>query len=286
MDLKVLVTGVKGQLGFDVVKRLEIAKVECLGVDIDDFDLTGWNQTKDFICNYKPEVVVHCAAYTAVDRAEDEREICHAVNVKGTRHVAMVCREIGAKMVYISTDYVFNGTGQEPFEIDQIPEPINYYGQTKFEGELETRKFVEQHFIIRVSWVFGVNGNNFIKTMLRLGKERDAISVVSDQIGSPTYTFDLAELISQVIVTDKYGIYHATNEGLCSWYEFARQIFHLTGMSVQVNPINSEDYITKAKRPKNSRLSKLSLDNAGFIRLPEWEDALRRYLSEVKAIQQ
>lgn len=284
--MKVLVTGVKGQLGFDVVKRLKIMKIECLGVDIDDFDLTDWNQTKDFIYNYRPDVVVHCAAYTAVDRAEDEREICYAVNVKGTRHVAMICREIGAKMVYISTDYVFNGTGQEPFEIDQIPEPINYYGQTKFEGELEIRKLVDQHFIIRISWVFGINGNNFIKTMLRLGKERDVISVVSDQIGSPTYTFDLAELISQVIGTNKFGIYHATNEGLCSWYEFAREIFYLAGMSVQVNPVNSEDYTTRAKRPKNSRLSKLSLDNGGFDRLPDWKDALRRYLFELRANQQ
>jgi len=239
-DLKVLVTGVMGQLGFDVVKRLEIMKIECLGVDVNDFNLIDLNQTKDFICKYKPDVVVHCAAYTAVDRAEDERELCYAVNVQGTKHVAIACQEIGAKLVYISTDYVFNGTGNEAFESDQMPEPINYYGLSKYEGELEIKKILEKYFIIRVSWVFGINGNNFAKTMLKLGQERDVLNVVADQIGSPTYTYDLAKLISQVISTDKYGIYHATNEGLCSWYEFAKEIFELAGMKVEVNPLNSE----------------------------------------------
>lgn len=279
--MKVLVTGVKGQLGYDVVKRLEMLNIECLGVDIQDFDLTNETETKNYIKSYNPDVVVHCAAYTAVDRAEDEKDRCYNINVVGTRYIAESCKDIGSKIVYISTDYVFDGNGAEAFETTDSPNPVNYYGQTKFEGELEVLKAVDQHFIIRVSWVFGINGNNFVKTMIRLGKEKEQINVVSDQIGSPTYTFDLARLISDMIVTGQYGIYHATNEGYCSWDEFATEIFKLARMGTKVNPIKTEDYPTKAARPKNSRLSKTSLDKAGFARLPNWKESLASYIKEI-----
>lgn len=279
--MKVLVTGVKGQLGYDVVKRLESLDIECLGVDKEEFDLADENQTVDFIINYKPDVVVHCAAYTAVDKAEEDREQCYAINVRGTRYVAKACKEIDAKLVYISTDYIFDGKGDTPFGVNDIPAPINYYGETKYKGELEVRNTLDKYFIIRISWVFGINGNNFVKTMLNLGKQRKELNVISDQIGSPTYTYDLAVLISDMIGTDRYEIYHATNEGFCSWYEFAKEIFSISGIDVCVNPISTEEYLTKAVRPKNSRLSKKELDVWGFKRLPNWKDALRRYMSEL-----
>lgn len=279
--MKVLVTGVKGQLGYDVVKRFKSLNVECLGVDKEKFDLTDERQTMDFIRNYRPDIVVHCAAYTAVDRAEEDRAVCYAVNVLGTRYVAQACSEVGAKMVYISTDYVFDGKGEVPYEVTDMPVPINYYGQTKYEGELEVKRLVDKAFIIRISWVFGKNGNNFVKTMLTLGKERKQLNVVCDQIGSPTYTFDVARLITDMSVTNKYGTYHATNEGYCSWHEFAQEIFHLAGLDVCVNPISTEEYPTKAVRPKNSRMSKKSIDLSGFDRLPEWRDALKRYMIEL-----
>ena len=254
--MKVLVTGAHGQLGYDVINRLKDSNIEYLGTDKDLLDITDEEQVKKVIREYKPEVVIHCAAYTAVDRAEDEKEFCYAINVTGTQYIASVCQEIDAKMVYISTDYVFDGEGDKPFEVTHKPRPINYYGQTKYEGELEVQKILEKYFIVRISWVFGSHGNNFVKTMLKLGKEKDEISVVSDQIGSPTYTYDLAVLLVNMISTDKYGIYHATNEGYCSWYEFACEIFKQAKIDIKVHPIKSEAYPTKAKRPKNSRLSK------------------------------
>lgn len=276
--MKVLVTGCNGQLGYDVVKKLEKLKIEHLGSIREDFDLTNEIETKEFIRNYKPDIVVHCAAYTAVDKAEEEKELCYDINVNGTRYVAEICKEIDAKMVYISTDYVFDGEGDKPFEVTDTPNPINYYGQTKYEGELEVQKNLDKYFIIRISWVFGSNGNNFVKTMLKFGKEREWLNVVSDQVGSPTYTYDLAKLIANMINTDKYGIYHATNEGDCSWYEFACEIFILTGLIVKVNPINTEDYPTKAVRPINSRLSKRKLELEGFGKLSDWKEALKGYL--------
>lgn len=279
--MKVLVTGYNGQLGYDVVKRLENLNMECLGTTRREFDLTDEIQTKNFIKNYKPDVVIHCAAYTAVDKAEEERDICYKVNVLGTRYVAQACADIDAKIVYVSTDYIFDGKGEKPFEISDKPNPINYYGQTKYEGELEVRKATDRYFIIRISWVFGLNGNNFVKTMLKLGKEKKKLNVVSDQIGSPTYTYDLAKLIVDIIATEKYGIYHATNEGYCSWYEFACEIFRISDIDILVNSIKTEEYPTKAKRPKNSQLSKESLDLEGLTRLPEWKDALKRYLNEL-----
>ena len=276
--MKVLVTGYNGQLGYDVVKKLEENSIECTGTTRKDFDLTNEKETKKFIENYHPDVVVHCAAYTKVDQAEDEKELSYQVNVVGTRFVAEACKEINAKMVYISTDYVFDGKGNKPFEVTDQPNPINYYGLTKYKGELEVKKILEQYFIVRISWVFGENGNNFVKTMLKLGKERDSLDIVADQVGSPTYTYDLARLIIDMIKTDKYGIYHATNEGYCSWYEFAKEIFRIANINVEINPIKTEDYSTKAKRPKNSTLNKKKLDINGFKRLMNWEESLEELI--------
>ncbi|KAF0091884.1 MAG: dTDP-4-dehydrorhamnose reductase [Fusobacteria bacterium] len=275
--MKVLVTGANGQLGYDVIERLEKSNIECLGIDIDILDITDQEQVKKFISNYSPEVVIHCGAYTAVDKAEDEKELCYSVNVLGTRFIAQACKEVDAKMVYISTDYVFDGEGDQPFEVTDKPNPINYYGETKYQGELEVQNILEKYFIVRISWVFGSNGNNFVKTMLRLGKERDEISVVADQIGSPTYTFDLAEILVEMIKTDKYGIYHVTNEGYCSWYEFACEIFKQVGIDIKVNPINTEEYPTRAIRPKNSRMNKNLLN-----KLEAWESALNHYINHLK----
>lgn len=278
--MKVLVTGVKGQLGFDVCKELDRRKIENKGIDREDCDITDEKAVYDYIKNYAPDVVVHCAAYTAVDKAEDEKEICYNVNVKGTEYIARACKEIDAKMVYISTDYVFEGTGDKAYEVQDNTAPDNTYGITKYQGEEAVRKIVDKYFIIRISWVFGINGNNFINTMVKLGESRSELNVVADQIGSPTYTYDTALLICDMIATEKYGIYHATNEGYCSWADLAEYIFSVTGQKVLVHHIKSEEYPTKASRPKNSRLSKASLDNAGFKRLPDWQDAVKRYINE------
>ena len=278
--MKVLVTGVKGQLGFDVCRELDKRSIENKGIDRDDCDITDEQAVLSYIKNYAPDVVVHCAAYTAVDRAEDEKEICYNVNVKGTEYIARACKEIDAKMVYISTDYVFEGTGDKAYEVQDNTAPDNTYGITKYQGEEAVRKILSKYFIIRISWVFGINGNNFINTMMKLGESRSELNVVADQIGSPTYTYDTAPLICDMIATDKYGIYHATNEGYCSWADLAEYIFSVTGQKVLVHHIKSEEYPTKASRPKNSRLSKASLDNAGFKRLPDWQDAVKRYIKE------
>lgn len=278
--MKVLVTGVKGQLGFDVCKELDKRNIENKGIDREDCDITDEQAVLSYIKNYAPDVVVHCAAYTAVDRAEDEKEICYNVNVKGTEYIARACKEIDAKMVYISTDYVFEGTGDKAYEVQDNTAPDNTYGITKYQGEEAVRKILSKYFIIRISWVFGINGNNFINTMMKLGESRSELNVVADQIGSPTYTYDLAPLICDMIATEKYGTYHATNEGYCSWADLAEYIFSVTGQKVLVHHIKSEEYPTKASRPKNSRLSKASLDNAGFKRLPDWQDAVKRYINE------
>lgn len=279
--MKVLVTGFKGQLGFDVVKRLEEMSIECKGVDIEDFDLLDEKLVDAYIVNYAPTVVVHCAAYTAVDKAEDNVDACRAVNFTGTKNVATVCQRLDIKMVYISTDYVFDGAGETAFETNSKRAPLGIYGLTKLEGEEIVEELIKKHFIVRISWVFGINGNNFIKTMLRLAKEKDELSVVADQIGSPTYTFDLARLLCDMILTEKYGTYHATNEGYCSWYEFACEIFKQAGANIKVKPVSTEEYPTRAIRPKNSRMSKKSLDDAGFERLPLWQDAVKRFLAEL-----
>lgn len=278
--MKVLVTGIKGQLGFDVCNELTRRGIENQGIDRDECDITNKQAVLDYIYNYAPDVVVHCAAYTAVDRAESEEHVCRRVNRDGTEYIALACKTINAKMVYISTDYVFNGEGDKFFEVDDETGPLNMYGLTKLEGEEQVRKIVEKYFIVRISWVFGVNGNNFINTMLRLSGGNKELKIVSDQIGSPTFTYDLAPLICDMIETEKYGTYHATNEGECSWAEFAEHIFKVAGQNVLVHHITTEEYPTKAVRPKNSRLSKKSLDEAGFRRLPDWKDAVERYIKQ------
>ncbi|NNJ29268.1 dTDP-4-dehydrorhamnose reductase [Lacrimispora defluvii] len=280
--MKVLVTGVKGQLGYDVVNELKKRGHEAVGVDIEEMDITDEESVNRVIREAAPDAVIHCAAYTAVDAAEDNEELCRAVNARGTGNIARVCKALDIRMMYISTDYVFNGQGTRPWEPDDKREPLNIYGQTKYEGELEVEENLKKYFIVRIAWVFGVNGKNFIKTMLNLGKTRDKLSVVADQIGSPTYTFDLARLLVDMIETEKYGRYHATNEGLCSWYEFACEIFRQAGMNVTVEPVTSDQFPVKAKRPMNSRISKDKLVENGFQPLPSWQDALRRYLTEIE----
>lgn len=279
--MKLLVTGVKGQLGHDVVKECEKRGITAIGVDIDEMDITDAEACEKVIKEAKVDAVIHCAAYTAVDAAEDNIELCRKINAEGTENIVKVCRELNIKMMYFSTDYVFNGKGDRPWKTDDDRSPLNVYGQTKYEGELVVENSLEKYFILRIAWVFGVNGKNFIKTMLRLGKEKGAVSVVNDQIGSPTYTADLAVLVVDMIQTDKYGIYHATNEGLCSWYEFACQIFKEAKMDVKVTPVSSDAFPAKAKRPSNSRMDKSKLTENGFSPLPGWQDALKRYLKEI-----
>ncbi|WP_448920901.1 dTDP-4-dehydrorhamnose reductase [Eubacterium sp.] len=284
--MKVLVTGVKGQLGYDVVNELTKRGHTAIGVDIDEMDITDKQSVQIVIEKTKPDVVIHCAAWTAVDLAEDNDKIdlVRAVNTDGTRNIAEVCKKLNCKMMYISTDYVFNGQGTEPWKPDcKDYEPLNVYGQTKLGGELAVSNLLEKYFIVRIAWVFGINGNNFIKTMLNVGKKYDELTVVNDQIGTPTYTFDLARLLVDMIETEKYGYYHATNEGgYISWYDFACEIFKQAGYKTKVKSVTTEEYgLSKAKRPFNSRLDKSKLIENGFKPLPTWQDALSRYLKEI-----
>lgn len=280
--MKVLVTGVKGQLGYDVVNELTKRGHEAVGVDVDEMDITDGEACRRVITEADPDAVIHCAAYTAVDAAEDNVDLCRRVNADGTRNIALVCRDLDIKMVYISTDYVFDGQGTRPWEPDDARDPLNVYGVTKCEGEMAVEELVKKFFIVRIAWVFGVNGKNFIRTMLRLGEERGAVSVVDDQIGSPTYTYDLARLLVDMTESEHYGRYHATNEGFCSWYEFACEIFKQAGMAdVKVTPVDSSQFPAKAKRPMNSRMDKSKLAANGFEQLPAWQDALGRYLKEI-----
>lgn len=284
--MKVLVTGVKGQLGYDVVNELTKRGHTAIGVDIDEMDITDKHSVQIVIEKTKPDAVIHCAAWTAVDLAEDEDKIAmvYAVNTDGTRNIAEICKKLNCKMMYISTDYVFNGQGTEPWEPDcKDYEPLNVYGQTKLGGELAVANLLEKYFIVRIAWVFGVNGNNFIQTMLNVGKKYDELTVVNDQIGTPTYTYDLARLLVDMIETKKYGYYHATNEGgYISWYDFACEIFKQAGYNTKVKPVTTEEYgLSKAKRPFNSRLDKSKLIENGFKPLPTWQDALSRYLKEI-----
>ena len=280
--MKVLVTGVKGQLGFDVVKELEKRNIEAVGVDIDEMDITDSKSVEKVIGEALPDAVIHCAAYTAVDAAEENEEVARRVNRDGTLNIALMCKKLDIKMIYISTDYVFDGEGTRPWEPDDKQKPLNVYGQTKYEGELAVSENLRKFFIVRIAWVFGINGKNFIKTMLNLAKTKTEISVVNDQFGSPTYTYDLAKLLVDMVLTDKYGFYHATNEGVISWYEFAIGIFKAAGIEMKVNPVSSLEYAAKAKRPSNSRMSKEKLTLNGFDRLPSWEDALERYIKALK----
>lgn len=291
--MKALVTGVKGQLGYDVVNELTKRGYEAVGVDIEEMDITDEASVNKVIKECNPDVVVHCAAWTAVDAAEDEENIpkVMAVNAKGTENIAKVCKEIDAKMIYISTDYVFNGQGETPWKPDDEREPLNVYGQSKYEGELAVTSLLEKYYIVRIAWVFGVNGKNFIRTMINLGQTHDKLTVVSDQIGTPTYTYDLARLLVDMAETDKYGIYHATNEGgYISWYDFTVEIMKQAGQydekyaKVQVSPVSSDAYPAKAKRPSNSRMNKDKLKENGFTPLPTWQDALGRYLKDAKLV--
>ena len=291
--MKALVTGVKGQLGYDVVNELTKRGYEAVGVDIEEMDITDEASVNKLIKECNPNVVVHCAAWTAVDAAEDEENIpkVMAVNAKGTENIAKVCKEIDAKMIYISTDYVFNGQGETPWKPDDEREPLNVYGQSKYEGELAVTSLLEKYYIVRIAWVFGVNGKNFIRTMINLGQTHDKLTVVSDQIGTPTYTYDLARLLVDMAETDKYGIYHATNEGgYISWYDFTVEIMKQAGQydekyaKVQVSPVSSDAYPAKAKRPSNSRMNKDKLKENGFTPLPTWQDALGRYLKDAKLV--
>ena len=276
--MKVLVTGCHGQLGSELVRQLTAQQTEVIGVDREDFDITSRDAVHEALTKIRPDVIIHCAAYTAVDRAETEPALCCQINAEGTLNMARAAQELGAKLVYISTDYVFTGDGDTPFEVNSRPGPLSVYGQSKLQGEIAVQELLTRYFIVRTSWVFG-EGKNFVRTMLRLGADRQEITVVDDQVGSPTWTRDLASLICMMIRSDRYGVYHATNEGFCSWCEFAQAIMRLAGLSCEVKPIHTADYHQSlARRPLNSRLSKASLDAAGFPRLPGWEDALARYL--------
>lgn len=279
--MKVLVTGYAGQLGHDVVELLEARGVACRGVDREDFDLTDAEAVMDCVRAEAPDVIVHCAAYTAVDRAESEPEVCLRINGMGTMNLVRAALEVGAKLLYISTDYVFPGTGTEPWTEDAEYGPLNVYGLSKMQGETAVRSLMTRFFILRTSWVFGLNGHNFVRTMLRLGEEKDEIRVVDDQVGSPTYTRDLARVICDMIPTEKYGIYHVRNEGFISWAQFARMIMDSRGLGCRVVPVSSDEYPTAARRPLNSRLSAGKLTAAGFAPMPSVEDALRRYLLEL-----
>jgi len=294
----IMVTGAAGQLGTDVVEELKKRNIEYLCTDlvnttaadaeskgcseIDILDITDPIAVKEYFLVKKPQTVIHCAAYTAVDKAEDEPELCFRVNAEGTENIAKACKEIDAKMIYISTDYVFDGKGKEPYLTDADKAPVSVYGKSKLAGEEAVLKNLDRYYIVRISWVFGHTGSNFVKTMLKLAETRDELNVVSDQIGSPTYTPDLAVLLCDMTQlaedAEKYGAYHATNEGFCSWAEFATEIMKQSGSTCKINPIPTEQYPTKATRPKNSRLSKTNLDDSGLTRLPAWQDALRRFL--------
>ena len=293
--MKVFVTGVGGQLGYDVVNELRKRGIDCVGSDIikksdGDYvqlDITDMSAVEKALSGVKPDAVIHCAAWTAVDAAEDEenRKKVHAVNVIGTRNIAEVCKHLDCKMIYISTDYVFNGQGSEPWKADcKEFAPLNYYGQTKLEGEQAVAEVLEKFFIVRIAWVFGLNGNNFIKTMINVGKKYDTVRVVNDQMGTPTYTYDLARLLVDMVQTEKYGYYHATNEGgYISWYDFCCEIYRQYGLNTKVIPVTTAEYgLSKAARPFNSRLDKSKLIEAGFTPLPDWHNAVKQYLEEAK----
>ena len=294
--MRVFVTGVGGQLGHDVMDELAMRGIEAVGSDIHEtldtpyayrqLDITDPDAVRRVLTDVLPDAVIHCAAWTAVDAAEDEanREKVHLINAVGTENIARVCKALDAVMMYISTDYVFDGQGSEPWQPDCMDyAPLNHYGQTKLDGELAVSSILERYFIVRIAWVFGANGNNFIKTMLRLSETHEELRVVDDQIGTPTYTLDLARLLVDMIISDRYGYYHATNEGgYISWYDFAVEIFRQAGRAVEVIPVSTAEYgLSKAKRPFNSRLDKSKLVENGFTPLPDWKDALARYLMEL-----
>lgn len=287
--MKVLVTGVKGQLGYDVVNELNKRGHQAVGVDVEEMDITNFAVVESVIKKENPDAVIHCAAWTAVDLAEEKENYDKVmkVNFEGTKNIATVCKDIDAKMIYISTDYVFDGTGEKPWTPDCKDYcPQNVYGESKLKGELAVSSILDKYFIVRIAWVFGLNGKNFIKTMLSVGKKFDTVKVVCDQIGTPTYTLDLSVLLVDMVETKKYGYYHATNQGgFISWYDFAVEIFKRAGLKTKVLPVTTLEYgLSKAKRPFNSRLDKSKLTENGFNLLPDWKDALNRYLKEIGEI--
>ena len=279
--MKVLVTGAAGQLGQDVMTALTVRGHEAVGIDRAEADITNEAQVTAVITAAHPDAVIHCAAYTAVDRAEEEKELCTSINVDGTRFIARAAEACGAKLIYISTDYVFNGAGDRPFLPTDEKAPLNHYGLTKSQGEDAALAECARVFVVRTSWVFGAHGNNFVKTMRRLGTERDEVSVVCDEVGAPTYTPDLAALLCEMVESDRYGVYHGTNEGVCRRDELAAAVMEVFGLSCRVRAITGDQYKTAAVRPHNSRLSKECLSQNGFTRLPDWRDALARYATEV-----
>ena len=280
--MKILITGATGQLGYDCVKEFRARGHEVHGVSSELFPLSDENVMRAVIEATEPDAILHAAAYTAVDKAEDEPARCRLINTAGTEILARLAGERGIRLLYISTDYVFPGTGTTPYETDDMTGPRNVYGASKLMGEEAVMAHLSRYFIVRISWVFGIHGKNFVKTMLDLAQEHKSLSVVGDQVGSPTYTHDLAPLLADMITSEKYGIYHATNEGFCSWTQFATEIFRAAGKTVRVTSVPTHSYPTKAVRPLNSRLSKQSLDAAGFRRLPPWQDAVARYIEELR----
>lgn len=281
--MKVVVTGATGQLGQDVMQELERKNHQAFGADRQQLDITKEEDVHAFISEVKPDVILHCAAYTNVDAAEENEGAAYQVNAAGTEYLAKAAKMNGAKMMYISTDYVFDGTANEPYEVDEPTKPLGAYGRTKLAGEQLLQKHLEEFFIVRTAWVFGTYGNNFVKTMIRLGKERGEVGVVHDQVGSPTYTVDLAQFMVELMETNKYGIYHATNGGMCSWYEFAVEIFKQADMNVTVNPLTSDQFPRPAARPKYSVLSKKRIEQQGLTPLRDWKEALVAYLEESNA---
>lgn len=287
-DIKIIVTGVKGQLGYECVRELkERGFTNVLGIDIEDLDITNEQAVREFFDKHEPKVLMHNAGWTAVDKAEEFPEKVYAVNALGPKYLSEACKKHGAKMVFISTDYVFDGKGETPFEVDSPKVGLSVYGKSKSAGEDFVKENLKEHFIVRISWAFGINGNNYVKTMLKLAETRTELNIVCDQIGSPTYMYDLSKLLCDMIETEKYGTYHATNEGYCSWYDFTKYIYEVAGIkTVDVKPITTAEYQklvpAQANRPLNSRMSKKSLDEAGFNRLPTWQDATRRFLKELK----
>ena len=280
--MKCLITGAHGQLGYDVTRELKLRGYDdIVALGHEDMDITDAKEVQNVITSIRPDVVFHCAAYTKVDQAEDEEDICKEVNQEGSRQIAIACKEIDAKLIYISTDYVFDGEKTEEYTIEDIPNPKNVYGMSKYLGE-QYSKINPKTYIVRISWVFGINGKNFIKTMLKLAQDRNEISVVCDQIGSPTYTVDLARLLVDMAESEKYGTYHATNEGFCSWADLAEYIFKMNGLDITIHRIPTSNYPQKAQRPLNSKLSKDKLEEMGFDRLPDWHDAVNRFNLELE----
>ncbi|MFC4323378.1 dTDP-4-dehydrorhamnose reductase [Litchfieldia salsa] len=277
----VLVTGVRGQLGHDVVKSLGSRNHEVHGVEREQLDITNEADVKSLIAEIKPDAIIHCAAYTNVDGAEQDKDTAYEVNALGAKYLAQAAKSVDAKMVYVSTDYVFNGTAETPYKVDEPTNPLGVYGETKLAGEEFTSEILDKFFIVRTAWVFGINGNNFVKTMLKLGKERGELGVVHDQIGSPTYTVDLANFLVELVESDKYGIYHATNDGVCSWFDFAEEIFKQAGLEVKVNPLTTEQFPRPAARPKYSVLDKTKITEQNFTPLRDWKEALASYLKEL-----